>query len=374
MIGMASTVGFRIGDKTWQNETHKTTLGRFYLHKLLRDMHREGVDIVVLEVSSHALAQGRVNGITFDTAIFTNLSREHLDYHRTMERYFNEKKKLFERVSGRRNHAGIPRTIIANLDDTHGKQLFSLPADQKYGITLDEETESTFDVDIIRATNIVESTDGLSFSVKFHGQEFQVKSALTGMFNVYNLLTVAAAGLAHGVALDIIRYNLNSFKGIPGRMEKIGKTSRGALVFIDYAVTPDSFEILYSSARTFTEGRVIAVFGACGDRDKGKRPLMGETAALMCDIVIVTNEEPYFEDPEEIIDMIWEGVAKSDKEENIHAFRISDREEAIRFALSLAEKDDTIIISGMGDQTSMVVKDKKLPWSDRDTIKKYLHN
>lgn len=370
-VGMASTVNFRIGDKTWQNETHKTTLGRFQLQSLLRKMYKQGVEIVVLEVSSHALSQGRLNGITFDTAVFTNLSREHLDYHRTMDRYFNEKKKLFSRVSNRKK-GSVPRTIVTNMDDEYGKRLIDIPVDQMFGITLDKSAESTMKYDVLSARSVNETAEGITFSLQYHGQAMEIHSHVHGVFNVYNLLTVAATAIAHGVSLDVIKYNLNSFDGVPGRLEKVGKTSRGATVFIDYAVTPDSFKVLFDAVRTVTAGRIIAVFGACGDRDKGKRPMLGEVAGNMCDLVIVTNEEPYHEDPTSIIDMIWEGVRKTTHKENITAFRIPEREDAITFAIERAEEGDTIVVSGMGDQTSMMIGDRMVPWSDREIITKYL--
>ena len=372
-VGMASTVGFQIGDKYIQNKTHKTTLGRFQLQKLLSQMKKAKCDTLVLEASSHALSQGRLAGIPFSTAVFTNLSREHLDYHRTMERYFNEKKKLFMRVSSSGQGAKRGnRTFVVNIDDEYGNKLLSLDSDKYIGTSVDASKISSEKIDMITADDVNISDKGISFVLQYNGQKIPIQSSLAGEYNVMNFLLAAGVAIAHGVSLDVLRLNLNSFNGIPGRLEKVGKTSTQADVYIDYAVTPDSFELLFSSLRKMTDEKLIAVFGSCGDRDAGKRPELGRIASEMCDKVIITNEEPYTEDPEQIIDQIMEGAQKTSKQINKDIFRIPDREKAIKFALGQADKGDIVVVTGMGDQTSMTIGDKHIPWSDREVIQKYL--
>lgn len=369
-VGMASTVGFQIGETYIQNTTHKTTMGRFSLQKMLAGMRDKKCETLVLECSSHALSQGRLNGIPFSTGVFTNLSREHLDYHRTMERYFKEKEKLFKKISNQKKSK--KRVIVTNIDDEYGARLLKHDADITIGISLNADNESTETMDVITAKDIKNTPNGLQFTLCYHGQNIPIESPLLGDYNVYNLLLASGVAIAHGVSLDVVKLNLNSFKGILGRLEKVGKTSTDATVYIDYAVTPDSFEVLFRALRPLTIGDLIAVFGACGDRDSGKRPDLGTIAANLCDKVVVTTEEPYTEDPESIIDMIWEGVKETNKELNKNAFRITDREEAIKFALTHAGQGDVIVITGMGDQTSMTVGNKHVHWSDREIIKKYL--
>ncbi len=376
-VGMASTVGFQIDEKYIQNKTHKTTLGRFQLQKLLSRMKKQGCDVLVLECSSHALSQGRLNGIPFTTAVFTNLTREHLDYHRTMERYFNEKKKLFMKVSSNKasilnSKKGKNRILVVNTDDEYGQRLLSVSSDIVVGASTNDSRISSDAVDMITASDIQVSDNGISFVLNYNGQKIPIDSSLIGDYNVMNLLLASGVAIAHGVSLDVLRLNLNTFAGIPGRLEKVGKTSSQAEVYIDYAVTPDSFELLFESLRKLTTGDLIAVFGSCGDRDAGKRPNLGKIAAEMCDRIIVTNEEPYTEDPEHIIDQIFEGVHQTSKEENKDVFRISDREEAIKFALEHTKKGDIVVVTGIGDQTSMTIGTEHIPWSDREVIQKYL--
>lgn len=351
-VGVATTQSFGIGKEKWVNETHKTTMAPFALQKLLKRMKEEQCTVVVMEVSSHGIDQNRFWGIPFIRGVFTNLSREHLDYHVTMEDYARTKARLFEEV---RKQKGIG---IINAEDEEGERMKKASG---RAITYGQERG---DVHLERAEYV---PGGMVLTIVHGNAKETLKTSLLGDGNQYNILAALTVGVSLGYTLAQTVHALEGFAGVPGRMELVGEQ-----VYIDYAVTPKALESLYKTARKFTEGKIIAILGACGDRDQGKRPQLGELAGHYTDIVILTNEEPYTEDPEQIVAMLREGVERTEKREGVDFFACPDRREAIEKAITLMEKEDTVLLTGMGDQRSMIIGTKKVPWSDREVVRSVL--
>lgn len=349
-VAMASTINFQIGERQWVNASKFTTLSPWKLQQFLRDAVTEGCEYAVIETSSHALDQNRVWGIPYEIAVMTNVTREHLDYHETMLAYREAKRQLFKRA----------KQAVVNLD-MEDPMFFYVPAPGK---TL---TYSTRDPQAgVLATGI---------SLDFKGTEFVVDEThfrlhIPGLFNIENAL--AAIGVARLLEIDysVASRALESVTGVPGRMELV-PNHMNADILIDYAVTPDAFEKLYASILPLKipGSQIIHVFGACGERDRGKRPQMGEIASSSADIIILTNEDPFYEDPERIIDDIERGIAKK-RDKNY--FRIFDRRSAIRKALSLAEIGDIILVTGKGAEVTMAIGDKRVPWNERQIIEEEL--
>jgi UDP-N-acetylmuramoyl-L-alanyl-D-glutamate--2,6-diaminopimelate ligase len=368
-VAMATSIQFRIGDRVWDNETHKTTLSPGVLQAFLRAARDAGCDDLVLEVSSHALVQGRLLGIPFQTAAFTNLSPEHLDYHKTMDRYRKAKELLFRKLGGK------PGTVsVVNGDDEQAHMFLALPAERTWvthveGAPLRSITlPQTRRLIPLEAAELRTSLAATSFVLRWEGNELPVSMKLLGRFNVENAAMAAAIALANGVDPEHVRAVLERVEIIPGRLEPVdaGQPFRAV---IDYAVTPDALEKLYDTLRPLTPGRIIAVFGACGDRDRGKRPSMGRAGAEKADVLILTNEEPYGEEPLSIIEALARGVRGTGKEEGKDYFIIPDRKAAIEQAVRMAAPGDTVAVSGMGNQTSMVWGEKTIPWSDREELR-----
>ncbi len=364
-VAVASTINFKIGGKEWVNDTKFTTLSSWRLQKHLREAAREGCEYAIVEVTSHALDQNRVWGAGFQVAVVTNITREHLDYHRTMEEYAKAKEKLFEMVS--RNEKSVS---IVNLNSKFANEFLKHKAKKRYGYAVrNHESEITNrDLEIIKAEDIKLEIGQSEFKI----QDTKFRIRVAGEFNVENALAATCVGLSQDIPLNKISQALAGIKGVPGRMERI-ENDRGFEIIVDYAVTPDALKKLYDYVRdSKKEGsHVIAVFGSCGERDRGKRPIMGEIVARAADYAIVTNEDPYNEDPQKIIDEVFAGVKKY-KEEGKEAFRILDRREAIKKALRLAKREDIIVVTGKGAEEMMAVGHKRIPWNDPKVIREVL--
>ncbi len=357
--GMTSSVAFEIAGKRLENETSRTTLGRWKLQKLLRQMVDAGCTHAVVEVASEGIAWHRVWGIAFDVAIFTNLSPEHLNFHKTLENYRNTKGKLFAGLS-KSKRKGLPKTIIVNNDDKEWRYFYNFEAEKKYTYGLENGE--------IWATNLIfgEKTE---FEIVEKDQKYPVKASLPAKFNIYNMLAAYTCGRALDLAPERIIKGLESVKLIKGRMEEV-LNKRGIKIIVDYAVTPESFELLFRELKRVTPGRLISVFGATGDRDKEKRPRLGEVAAKLTDEVIITDEEPYSENPAVIVDAIAEGayrVRRKGIEINL------DRREAIKRAIEIATQGDTVVITGMGhEKYRNIGGNKKITWDETKIIKEIL--
>jgi UDP-N-acetylmuramoyl-L-alanyl-D-glutamate--2,6-diaminopimelate ligase len=317
---------------------------------ILRQMKDGGCTDVVTEVSSHALVQKRVEFTRFEAAVFTNLTSEHLDFHRSMEEYFGAKRRLFEEF-----FAG---TAVLNADDFYGRELeASLPGPRvTYGIHRDAD---------LRAADVRLTGDGLSFVLVHDGRRYPVASSLAGLPNVSNILAAAGAAVAVGVRWEDVLEGIARMRQVEGRFEKV-QEGQDFLCVIDFAHTPDALERLIETAREITGGRVITVFGSGGDRDRSKRPVMGAAATRLSDLVFITSDNPRSEEPLSIIGEIAAGAAKEN-------FRIvPDRAQAIGQALSEARPMDTVLIAGKGHEQYQEAAGRRLPFSDRETVRAVL--
>jgi UDP-N-acetylmuramoyl-L-alanyl-D-glutamate--2,6-diaminopimelate ligase len=325
-----------------------TTPGPIELQRVFRTLLDGGVRSVAMEVSSHALAQRRVDGASFDVAVFTNLTRDHLDYHGTMDAYLEAKALLAESV---RPHG----VLVVNADDPAWR---ALPAGRRR-VTFSVRTPTAE----AHAADIRYGPRGSVWTLVLAGETACVNLPLIGDFNVANAVGAAAAAWAMGVSADRIAERLGSLPQVPGRLEMI---SDAPTVLRDYAHTPDALERALCAVRPFAPGRLIVVFGAGGDRDRGKRPEMGAIADEHADVVIITSDNPRTEDPERIIDDIASGIRRHDYE------RIEDRREAIARALAIAAADDVILLAGKGHETYQIRGIEKLPFDERQIVRELL--
>jgi UDP-N-acetylmuramoyl-L-alanyl-D-glutamate--2,6-diaminopimelate ligase len=324
------------------------------LQRMLAEMFAQGVTHCLIEVSSHALDLRRVLGIGFDIALFTNLSGDHLDYHHTMERYFEAKKKLFFL-----NHK--KRTAVINSDDPWGKKLIAeLPSGVvTYGLESDAQ---------VRGENFKLTEKGIELSAIYSAGELPVSSPLLGKPNLYNILASIAVALSLNIPVSAIKEGIASLQEVPGRFEKI-KNTLGLQIFVDYAHTDDALKNLLETVREFKPKRIILIFGAGGDRDKTKRPRMGEVAGNLADWTILTSDNPRSEDPLAIISDIEKGIKKTGAKN----YKIlPDRKEAIEHALSFGEKGDYILVAGKGHEDYQIIKDKVISFKDADVIRAIL--
>lgn len=350
-VAVASTINFQIGEKKWVNASKFTTLSSWKLQKFLYEAAREGCEYAVIETSSHALDQNRVWGIPYSIAVITNVTREHLDYHKTMAKYRLAKRKLFLSA----------KQAVINLDMEDPKYFHTNLKQAALFYSVKNQSADLF------ANKIELKIDGADFTLD--GTSFHLN--LQGMFNIENALAALGVARLLGIDFAIAKSALESIQNVPGRMERVPNT-RGLNIIIDYAVTPDAFEKLYASVLPFKmpNAKIIHVFGACGERDRGKRPMVGEIASKYADIIILTNEDPYYENPEQIIKEVESGIMNYESGKNY--WKIMDRREAIRKALALAKAGDIILVTGKGAEVTMAIGDKRLPWNEREVIEEEL--
>jgi UDP-N-acetylmuramoyl-L-alanyl-D-glutamate--2,6-diaminopimelate ligase len=332
-------------------EGERTTPDAISMQALLAGFRDAGASHVAMEVSSHALEQGRVNAIAFDVAVFTNLTRDHLDYHGTMEAYGAAKAKLF-------GFDGL-RAAVINVDDPFGAKLAKGLGEGIAKLRTSMATDSTEKEAEVRADIVVTSARGLSFNLNTPWGMRTVRSALLGRFNVANLLAVAAVLGALGEPFDRIHAALESLEPVNGRMSRLGGDGRKPLVVVDYSHTPDALKQALLALRSHTKGKLICVFGAGGDRDQGKRPLMAGIAERLADVVIVTDDNPRTEDGDTIVAQIVSGFVHPD---TVMVER--DRASAIALALADAKADDVVLIAGKGHETYQEGPEGKLPFDD----------
>lgn len=373
-VGLTSTVNFKVADKEWLNDKKMTMLGRFALQKLLRSMVLAGCQYAIIETSSEGIKQFRHLGINYDAVLFTNLTPEHLESHGSFENYQQAKGELFRKLKSGRlkniNSREITKTSIVNLDDKFASYFLQFAADKKYGYGVNFRSDIT-GVEEVRADNINLSKESSSFHV--NGIEFNLQ--LLGRFNVYNALAAICLGLSQKIDLEKMAEALSRVKGVPGRLEFIDE-GQDFKVMIDYAPEPESLKQLYQTIDDLklAPGRIIHVLGSAGGgRDKSRRPILGELAGSHAQFVIVTNEDPYDEDPQEIIDQVAEGALGTGKSLNEELFKILNREEAIDKALSLAGAGDLVLITGKGSEQAICLRNgHKINWDDRQTVRNSL--
>jgi len=370
-VGLTSTVNFKISQKEWLNDKKMTMLGRFQLQKFLSRLVHNNCQYAIIETSSEGIKQGRHLGINYDAAVFTNLTPEHIEAHGSFENYKKTKGQLFEHlIMSRRkflNNRKIDKISVINLDDQQSDYFLQFKADKIFGFGLERKEASVFK--FIKAENINISEAKTTFSI--NQTEFNLK--LPGIFNVYNALAASALCLSLEVDIEIIKKALEKVAVVPGRMEFI-EEGQNFKVLIDHAPEPNSMKQLYRFLKIFNKNRIIHVLGSAGGgRDKTRRPILGRLAAENSDLVIVTNEDPYDEDPEQIIEAVAEGAVLGGKILNQNLFKILDRKEAIKLALERAEKNDLVLITGKGAEQAMVVKNNKMiKWDDRKVAREIL--
>ncbi|MFA5022070.1 MAG: UDP-N-acetylmuramyl-tripeptide synthetase [Patescibacteria group bacterium] len=372
-VGAASTFLFKVDKKEWLNDKKMTMIGRFALQKLIKQMTKANCQYAIIETSSQGIEQFRHLGINYDILIFTNLYPEHIEAHGNFENYKKAKLKLFAKLKEETikilANQKIKKTIIANLDDEHAKDFLANWAQDKFGFTLTQQSSDQGRV--VRAENEVISGSGVEFTVA--GQPFNLK--LFGRHNIYNTLATVTLGLSQGLSLSKMSEILSAIQGVPGRIEFI-EAGQPFKIIVDYAYEPKAVLALYEMVKLIDHKKVIHVLGSCGGgRDCWRRPVLGELAAKLADYVIVTNEDPYDEDPQRIIDQVAAGAIKAGKVNNKNLFSILDRRQGISKALSLAQAGDLVLVSGKGCEPVMAVKDGKLiPWDDRQVVREELKN
>lgn len=343
--GLMGTIYYRLGEKIYQYEG-RTTPDPIKWHSTLKAMLEDGAEAVVCEISSHALDQKRVWGTHFHTVAFTNLSQDHLDYHQTMENYFMAKAKLFTDYSY--------HYAIINGDDEWGKRLTKISSNVKsYGRDGD-----------LKIRDFSTGFKGSRLEVEYEGKRYTFFSNLRGDFQAYNLSLGILLGFLWGIPAEVIQEGIKSIY-VPGRFETY--KGKGFIVVIDYAHTPDALEKILRTARRMTKNRLIAVFGAGGNRDRTKRPIMGKVAEELADLIVITSDNPRFEDPMDIIGDILKGIEKREK-----VIVEVDRKRAIEMAINLAKKGDIIVIAGKGHEDYQEIKGVKYPFKDSEVVKEVL--
>jgi UDP-N-acetylmuramoyl-L-alanyl-D-glutamate--2,6-diaminopimelate ligase len=376
-VGVIGTINYRFGQKT--TAAPNTTPESLDLQMTLWEMLREGISHVIMEVSSHGLDLNRVYGCQFDGVVFTNFTSEHLDYHKTLEQYFESKKKLFWDYLMKSQKK--KRFAVTNHDDPRGEEIvkgINLPI-IRYGLSPSCD---------ITANQVVSSFEGLSCQIKTSKGDFSVHSKLIGNFNLYNILAAVSVGMGMEVPLETIKEGLEGLEGVSGRFEKV-ENQRGIHVIVDYAHTHDALERALLGLRNILEirpqnnGKMITVFGCGGDRDRTKRPLMGQVAGKHSDLAILTSDNPRTEDPLTILEEVEKGLKslpiKEWGQNEITLWRskkgylkVPDRREAIRIAIRLAQPSDTVLIAGKGHEDYQIIGKKKFPFDDRIEAKKAL--
>jgi len=346
--GLIGTIVSMIGDKKTYSD--RTTPESLDLQKIFREMADCGVESVAMEVSSHSLALKRVEGCAFDVGIFTNLTRDHLDFHGTFENYRQAKASLFD----------LSECAVINIDDESGRMMLS--GVKKRIVTYGIEREAD-----VYASDIEVSSKGVRFKLHLpNGSDF-INLKIPGIFSVYNGLAAASAMYSVGITLDIIKEGLEAVTGVPGRFELLD-TGTDYSVILDYAHTPDGLENILRTAKEFAKGRVITLFGCGGDRDPGKRPVMGEIAAKFSDLCVVTSDNPRTEEPMSIIEDILPGVRKA----NCQHIVVENRRNAIETALKEARAGDVVILAGKGHETYQILKDRIIHFDEREIVTEIL--
>ena len=355
--GLIGTICSKFGNQ--EIISSNTTPDVADLQKLLYEMVKGGLSHVVMEVSSHALALGRVAGCEFDVGVFTNLTQDHLDFHRTFEEYQEAKLRLFSSLG--ENGCKSNKRAVINRDDEQWKSFAENSEAPVW--TYGYQVGSDF---FVRSAEI--SQEGTEISLSMPDGELTLRSTLVGDFNVSNILAAIVAVHSEGLSWDVIESGLASFSGVPGRFQQISNNPRLPLVVVDYAHTPDGLKNVLLTARKLVKEKLVVVFGCGGDRDRLKRPLMGAIGAELADEVILTSDNPRNEEPEAILQDIlvaWDDCIKK-------PMVISDREKAIRKAIEVAEPGDVVLISGKGHETYQILKDEVIHFDDREVAEKAL--
>jgi len=347
--GLLGTIGYRVGSRTLPAPT--TTPAAEDLHALLAEMADEGAEYAVVEVSSHALDQYRVDAVEFACAVFTNIAPEHLDYHGTFDAYLNAKGKLFRYLP--KHSVGV-----FNADDENASTLAQRTKARRLWYGMENEAEVTAELETM-------GLDGTTLDLATPEGASVVQSSLIGVHNVYNIAAAAAAAHALGISLEEAVAGIQALDGVPGRLERVREV-RDFAAFVDYAHTDDGLRSVLAALSPLTRGRLIVVFGCGGDRDRAKRPRMGAVAQELADVVVVTSDNPRSEEPRAIIDEILEGMEVGDD-----VYVEPDRRRAIEAACRLAGEDDVVLVAGKGHETTQKFKDTEIPFDDREVVRSF---
>ena len=348
-VGLIGTMGNRIGQEAIPSE--RTTPESLELQALFARMRDAGCAYAVMEVSSHAIALDRVGGLHYDVAAFTNLTEDHLDFHKTMDAYCDTKAELFARCD---------RAVI-NMDDPYAPRMLVKAACPVLRVSGSHE-------ETLYAKDIGLHAQGVEFTAVYGEKQARVRVPIPGRFTVYNALTVLGVALQLGLPLEACAQALGHVSGVKGRIEVVPTPGMPYTVLIDYAHTPDGLEKVLLSVRDFCKGRLIAVFGCGGDRDPMKRPIMGQIGVKNADIAIITSDNPRTEDPMAIIADILKGIAPGVENYTV----IEDRRKAIRYAMDIGKKDDIIVLAGKGHETYQEINGHKYPLDERDEVRVHL--
>jgi UDP-N-acetylmuramoyl-L-alanyl-D-glutamate--2,6-diaminopimelate ligase len=352
---MFSTATIEVAGEAQRNELNATVASTGEMQRFFKRAKNAKVDFAVLEFPSHALHQHKLDSVPVEVAVMTNLTQDHLDYHGTMENYAAVKGKLF---------AKQPKFIVLNRDDEWFDYFDQFPAEAQK-ITYGKHESADAHIDRVKLFRKGTEAD-LTID---HQTKLELATALPGEFNAYNMVAAASVAYLLGVHLDDIVEGIANLETVPGRFDRI-ETDKGYDVVVDYAHTPDALEKMLLTAKSISKNRVILVFGACGDRDKSKRPIMGEIAAKLADRIFLTDEESYNEDPDQIRAQIFEGIEKGKGQ--VRTTEVADRREAIKKAIEVAKKGDIILVTGMGHEVYRIVNGERIPWNDEAVVRELL--
>jgi UDP-N-acetylmuramoyl-L-alanyl-D-glutamate--2,6-diaminopimelate ligase len=363
--GLMTTANFKIAGQEWENLTRQSTLEALEIQQFLARLLDEGATYAVIEATSHGLELQRVRGCLFDIGVVTNITHEHLDFHRTIENYRRAKARLFEMLDPERDKGlNIAPTAILNQDDISYEVLkpYCRVPVLSYGL----ETPAA-----VRAVDLQLGAEQTRFRAILPDGEIEITTRLVGRFNVSNCLAAIATAYSLGIDPDLIARTLATVQGVTGRMERIDE-GQPFTVIVDYAHTPDSLEKVLKILRPLTSGRLMAVFGSAGERDRQKRPIMGRIAAQMTDFFVITDEDPREENRFHILQEIAEGAKSIGKREGQDFLSIADRREAIAAAFAHAHQGDTVLLAGKGHEQSILIGTTKVPWDDRRVAREQL--
>lgn len=363
--GLMTTANFKISGQEWENATRQSTLEALDIQQFLRRLLDEGATHAVIESTSHGLELQRVRGCAFDVGVVTNITHEHLDFHKTIENYRRAKARLFEMLDPERDKGlNIKPAAILNQDDVSYeilKPYCQVPI-LSYGIDTPAQ---------VRAVDLRLGANETSFRAILPDGDVRITTRLVGRFNVSNCLAAIAATCSLGISPALIAETLATVQGVTGRMERIDE-GQPFTVIVDYAHTPDSLEKVLHILRPLTNGKLMAVFGSAGERDRQKRPIMGRIAAQLSDFFVITDEDPRQEDRLRILQEIAEGARAAGKREGEDFLLIADRREAIAAAFARAGEGDTVLLAGKGHEQSIIIGTTKIPWDDRQVAREQL--
>jgi UDP-N-acetylmuramoyl-L-alanyl-D-glutamate--2,6-diaminopimelate ligase len=354
--GLVGTVAIRIADQIVEHDTRQTTPESLEVQGLLAQMRDRNVAWAVLEATSHALALSRLDACPFDIGVITNVTREHLDFHGSIEAYRKAKARLIEKIiesSGR----GYQRGAVVNQDDPGARSI-----GQSYDVPVTWFSTESLEADVTgQSVRVHESGTRFELGIGSHKSEVDLK--LIGGYNVFNAMAAAGVGYIIGLSPEEIKNGLESLSHVPGRMQRID-VGQPFNVIVDYAHSPASLAATLELARSFTRGRLIVVSGSAGERDTGKRPVQGRICAERADLAVFTSEDPRYEDPQKIIDEIAVGAAETGAVDGVHFHKIEDRRKAIDFAIARASNDDTVLLAGKGHETCIIYGNERTPWDE----------